>query len=329
MLDVTPPPPAPPTGRRRWVLVTGMPRSGTTGVGAALSHAPHSAHLYEPLNPESGLLSVSKYFVFPEADGAGAELERQLAQVFSIDLRLRRGIWPTDPPWKKVVKTVTGSTTRSSAVRIRLDPRVRTVIWKDPFASFLVPFLSTHHGIGSVVTVRPPEASAASFKRLGWTFDLDRVHTHLSRLTPGAAYLDQEPEWAEWTTRPPMIGALLWRMVYGYLDTVLPAAGSGQRHAPVLWSNSRLLLADPVTTYTGFYEALGLELTPQAREAIARDYRDEGSAEPSAAKTHDRDRNVTQSNAYWQHVLDADEQDGVRRATDAVRSGLERRVGAL
>lgn len=327
------PTPAPPPGRRRWILVTGMPRSGTTGVGAALSHAPGAAKLYEPLNPESGLRSVGEYFVFPEADGrtGGAALDRQLAQVFKVDLRMRRGIWPEDPLWKKAVKSVTGNTTRVSAVRIRFDPRVDTVIWKDPFASFLVPYLSTHRGISSVVTVRPPEAAAASFKRLGWTFDLDRVHEHLTRLTPGAAYLEQEPEWAVWTKQPPMIGALLWRLVYGYLDTVLtreeqPVTDGG---APVLWSNSRSLLADPLPTYTRYYQSLGLDLTPQARESIERDYRDEGSAEPSAAKTHDRARNVTQANAYWQRVLDADEEAHVRRATDAVRLGVETRVGPL
>jgi len=309
-----------------------MPRSGTTGVGAALSHASGAAKLYEPLNPESGLRSVHDYFVFPASTGhdPGPELDRQLREVFRVSVRMRRGIWPEDPAWKKAVKQITGNTTRVSAVKIRLDPRVDTVIWKDPFASFLVPYLSSHRGISSVVTVRPPEAAAASFKRLGWTFDLDRVHAHLSRLTPDAAYLAQEPEWAEWVKNPPMIGALLWRLVYGYLDTVLPRTDGPlvADAAPVLWSNSRRLLAEPLETYTGFFDALGLELSPQVRDAIARDYRNEGSAEPSS-KTHDRARNVTQANAYWHRVLEPVEEDAVRRITAEVRGSVERRVGAL
>ncbi|MAS56367.1 MAG: hypothetical protein CMJ44_17435 [Pimelobacter sp.] len=301
-------------------------------MGAALSHASGAAKLYEPLNPESGLRSVHEYFVFPESAGQhpGSQLDRQLREVFGVSVRMRRGIWPEDPAWKKAVKQVTGNTTRVSAVKIRLDPRVDTVIWKDPFASFLVPYLSSYRGISSIVTVRPPEAAAASFKRLGWTFDLDRVHAQLTRLTPGAAYLVQEPEWAGWVKDPPMIGALLWRMVYGYLDTVLPrsdgppAAGA----APVLWSNSRRLLAEPLETYTRFFKALDLDLSPRVREAILRDYRDEGSTEPSS-KTHDRARNVTQANSYWRRVLEPTEENTVRQITADVRSSIERRVGEL
>jgi hypothetical protein len=308
-----------------------MPRSGTTGVGDALAAAPGAAQLYEPLNAESGLRSVKEYFVVPPPAGEPrAELDRQLAQVLGVSLRMRRGIWPEDPPWRKAVKTVTGSTTRVSAARIRLDPRVRTVIWKDPFAAFLVPHVSTTMGIGCVVTVRPPEAAAASFKRLGWSFDLDGLHARLSRLTPGAGYLEQEPEWAEWTRRPPVVGALLWRLVYGYLDAVLPGPGDPQPTdaAPVLWCSSRALLADPLAAYTSYFDALGLDLTPAARESIGRAYRDEGSTEPSA-RTHDRSRNVLQANDYWRRVIDADEETAVRRITAGVRHGLETRVGAL
>lgn len=316
-------------GRRRFILVTGMPRSGTTGVGAALSHSPRAASLYEPLNPESGLRSVEEYFVLPPSGplAEDEQLARRLHQVLRVSVRTRSGIWPQDPTWRRVVKRVTGSTSRVSAVRIRVDPRIRTVVWKDPFASLLVPTVTSQLGIPAVVTVRPPEASVASFKRLGWDFDVARVARGLEAVHPGAAYVEGMVEEARARRSPSAVGAQLWRLVYGYLDHAL-ATGVGTG-APTVWVNPRVLLSDPAGTYEGLYDRLGLEMTPAARAAIDGDYRDEGRGVPAGGVTHDAGRNVREANSYWSSVLDDEELAMVRSMTDGVRSAVEARCGRL
>jgi hypothetical protein len=307
-----------------------MPRSGTTGVGTALAHAPAAASLYEPLNPESGLRSVAEYFVLPPA--GDLRQDRQLCdvldQVLRVSVRTRTGVWPQDSRLRRAVKQVTGSTSRASAVRIRLDPRVRTVVWKDPFASLLVPTVARDLGIPAVVTIRPPEASAASFKRLGWDFDVERVVRGLARVHPGAAYLEGMVDEVRARRDPTSVGAQLWRVVYGYLHHSLVELGS-PTGAAVAWVNSRSLLADPAGTYDDLYQRLGLEMTPRARGRIEHDYRDEGSGAPAGGVTHDAQRNVQRANSYWSSVLDADEVARVRALTDAVRADVEAHVGAL
>lgn len=317
--------------RRRFVLVTGMPRSGTTGVGAALAHAPGAASLYEPLNPESGLRSVPDYFVLPPAGPLADDtrLARQLSQVLRVSVRTRTGVWPQDPPWRRLVKQVTGSTSRASAVRIRLDPRVRTVVWKDPFAALLVPSVTAELGISSVITVRPPEASAASFKRLGWDFDVARIARGLQTIHPGADYLEGMVEEARAHRDPTAVGAQLWRLVYGFLHHALVERGATDGTADSVWVNSRLLLADPRGTYVELYRRMGLEMTRDAERAIDRDYRDEGSGSPAGGVTHDAGRNVQKANSYWADVLDRDELEMVRALTDGVRAELETHMGGL
>lgn len=318
-------------GRRRFLLVAGMPRSGTTGVGTALAHAPGAASLYEPLNPESGLRSVGEYFVLPP-NGPLVEdphLSGVLAQVLRVSVRTRTGVWPQDSRLRRAVKQVTGSTSRASAVRIRLDPRVRTVVWKDPFASLLVPTVARELGIPAVVTVRPPEASAASFKRLGWDFDVERVVRGLERVHPGAAYLEGMVEQVRRRRDPVAVGAQLWRVVYGHLHHSLAGSQPSDGAAEVVWVNPHTLLADPLGTYVDLYARLGLEMTEAARAAIAHDYRDEGSGAPAGGVTHDARRNVQQANSYWASVLDPDEVALVRSLTDEVRGGLESRIGPL
>lgn len=324
-------PGTPGAGRRRFVLVAGMPRSGTTGVGTALAHAPGAASLYEPLNPESGLRSVGEYFVLPPSGplAGDPQLSGVLAQVLRVSVRTRTGVWPQDSRLRRAVKQVTGSTSRASAVRIRLDPRVRTVVWKDPFASLLVPTVARELGIPAVVTVRPPEASAASFKRLGWDFDVERVVRGLERVHPGAAYLQGMVEQVRRRRDPVSVGAQLWRVVYGHLAHSLAGPGLPEGAAEVAWVNPRTLLADPVGTYVDLYRRLGLEMTDTARAAIEHDYRDEGSGAPAGGVTHDARRNVQQANSYWASVLDPDEVALVRSLTDEVREDLEAQVGRL
>lgn len=319
----------PPTpARRRFLLVTGMPRSGTTAVGSVLASSPWSAYFYEPLNPRSGVRTVTDYFVFPDGTSTSTSTDEVLGRVFGLDIRLRAGIWDADPPRRRLIKRVTGSRTRVSGLRCRLDPTRRTIVWKDPFASFLVPMLTSRFDLPTIITVRSPEASAASFKRLGWGFDVGRLSRQLRLLTPNATYLDQDFEDPDLGARPAVNGALLWRLLYGFLDASLPDEGVGLG-ARVAWANSRELIAQPLETYQRLFDAVGLDLGRPTQEYIAAEYRDEGSSEPDSSRAHDRHRNVTQVNAYWSRTLDENETEMIGDITGDVRAGLERRTGPL
>ncbi|MDN4173517.1 hypothetical protein QWY28_11220 [Nocardioides sp. SOB77] len=323
--------PEPTRGRggRRFVLVTGMPRSGTTGIGSALAHAPGAAYLYEPLNAESGLRSVPEYFLLPDDPG----VDERLAEVLGLHLRVRDGVWPTDGALRRTVKRVTGSRTRTSAYRCRFDPRVRTVVWKDPFAAFLVDRVVARHAMPTVVTVRSPEATAASFKRLGWSFDVDRVRRKVAARFPDLDAAVREDGWDAWADSPTTNGALLWRLLYGHLDAALTGlpglTGPAAAPPPVAWVSTAGLIADPMAAYRRLYALAGLELTADARAAIEQDYRDEGTSEPSATRTHDPHRNVQQSTDYWTRTLDPAEVEAVRQITAAVRPRVEARTGPL
>ena len=50
---------------RRLILVTGVPRSGTTAVGQMLSLAAGAGALHEPFNYHSGLRHIANYFEIP------------------------------------------------------------------------------------------------------------------------------------------------------------------------------------------------------------------------------------------------------------------------
>ena len=169
---------------RRLVLVTGTPRSGTTPVGDVLAAARRTRTLYEPLNRHVGDRRVRRYFEVPGTGGfMDATVDGLVDDVRRLRLRLRPGLFPEDRGPRRLAKRLTGSRARMTYRLARLPPRPRTLVWKDPFAAFLAEDVARRHDVPVVVTLRPPEAVAASFKRLGWAFD---VHDLLGRLDADA-----------------------------------------------------------------------------------------------------------------------------------------------
>lgn len=48
----------------RWIYVTAVPRSGITFVGKVLSHNISVNYIHEPFNPDCGLPSIDKEFLY-------------------------------------------------------------------------------------------------------------------------------------------------------------------------------------------------------------------------------------------------------------------------
>ncbi len=271
---------------------------------------------------------IDDWFQFPEPDGAAPEVRALIDDVLRISLRLKAGHWDADSAVRTALKSVSGSRTRMSALRCRLDPTLRRVVWKDPFAAFLVPELSTTYQMPVVITVRPPEATAASFKRLGWGFDLDPVRGHLQRLTPGAGYLDVEVDthaWANTRSNAAVNGAILWQLLYGYLDEML--GDPDGRSAPVVWADTRTIISSPQDFYRDLFSRIGLPFGQSTIDHIEEAHRDSGRSTPQEGRAHDRKRNVNDVNNYGVHTLSDHERAEVSRITTTTRERLERRFG--
>ena len=121
------------------VLVTGTPRSGTTPVGDALAAAPGARTLYEPLNFHVGDRRVTRYFEVPGAGGFDeATADALVADIGRCACGCDPGIFPEDRGLRRAGQ----ARDREPDARRRtgsaaLDPRLRTLIWKDPFAAFV------------------------------------------------------------------------------------------------------------------------------------------------------------------------------------------------
>ena len=289
--------------KRRLILVTGAPRSGTTPVGNLLGKCAGAVSIYEPLG-KTGLTRIDGRFPLL---GDGLGINRDDFHRLINDLSAFR-FGPLKPQARRasassIFTTLFGSRTLHSMRLARLQPWSRTVIWKDPHAIMLVPDL-VDAGIDVVVTVRTARAHAASYKRLGWRFKAAEIYPRWSarygRCTTCEAHLDDS---ADKVTS----AALLWRMSYLPL---IRTDGLGKVHL----ITSADLQADERKTYDGLFRDLGLTPTPALERTLSRPRR-EARAADLGKKTHDWTRSVASLNSYWKDVLSAEDVEKVDRIT--------------
>lgn len=141
----------------RPLLVTGVPRSGTTWLARALAGAPGTALAgREPMNPRGsqyGLGGTLQAWARVEKfDPHQARLLRSAYQGLNPLVYSRYGQrqWAAWWPWTRV-------------------------IMKDPFAMLSLPAVVSTTRARPVLIYRHPGAVLSSYRRMGWTADLDEV----------------------------------------------------------------------------------------------------------------------------------------------------------
>ena len=291
------------------ILVTGAHRSGTTWVGKMLALAPGVAYIHEPFNPRTaaGLspAGFDRYFTVVTAENEGryrAGLEQTIRFRYGLGPQLRslRGVADVARTGRDLVRVN----------RARLT-HARPLV-KDPIALLSAEWLAETFGMDVVVLIRHPAAFAASLKRLGWK------HSFASFIQDGRVpevLRPYEAEIREQAERPGEIlaqAALLWRVLYNAVD------GYRERHPDWSFVRHEEASAEPVATFEGLYEQLGLELTPAAREAIARA---SASGNPAELLTpHSVELDSAASLGRWRDDLTPDEVETLRERTRDVWS---------
>ena len=290
------------------ILVTGAHRSGTTWAGKMLAADPETAYLSEPLNvlhrPGVFRAKVKHWYQY-----ICDENEHEYLSAF-------QGLLEFDYHLMDEIRSLRS---RRDFLRMGRDfmvfynalMRGQRALIKDPFAVFSVPWFASKLNCRVVVTVRHPAAFASSLQRLNWNFDfndlLDQpllMRDHLEKYRGEISAIQPED----------VIGqaALLWKMIYGVVDTF--------RNMNPEWIivKHEDLSRDPVNRYRDLYASLGLEFSSRVEKIIMNSSSSENPGELSPKQTHSIKMDSLASVKNWKRRLPEDEINRIRKITEGV-----------
>ncbi|MER6946405.1 sulfotransferase [Nonomuraea sp. NPDC000554] len=239
------------------ILVTGLPRSGTSWTGKMLAAGGGLVYVNEPLNPQHppgrcpGVLraDVTHRFQYICEDNSADWLPafRDTAALryrFLPELRANRSPYDLARMLRYGTAFTLGRLTRQRAL---LD---------DPFAVLSAGWFATRLGCKVIALVRDPVSFVASWQRLGWT-----VYFH--ELLEQPLLVRDHPELLE------------LRALVGSQDRVAKAAALWQatsrilsRTPGILVTSYEELAAGPVPGFRRLYDYAGLPWTSRAEQRI-------------------------------------------------------------
>lgn len=247
------------------ILVTGMPRSGTTWIAHMLAAGGDLVYLNEPLNPQHppggfpGILNADVQHRFQyicednEDDFFTAYTDMRQFRYHPL-AELRRNHRPSD-----VSRQV-------NHVRQYLAGRMRgrRLMVADPFAVFSTPWFAGRMGFQVVVVVRRPAATVSSRKQLGWFFDPGELTQQPLLMRDVLGPLGVPTTLNGTATRLIDAGAMLWAGIYASI------ASYRANGVPFTLVRHEDLSSEPEAGFAELYERLGLERTERAEQEIRR-----------------------------------------------------------
>lgn len=196
----------------RYLVVTGMHRSGTTLTGQILSKYKGLHVIHEPLNKHYGLSGVDRVYPCDLSPEQGAHYVNMIDKMLQGQAGYIRTA-SEDKLIKAMLRQIIGGRTGLDVAKWRFSKLINwqsTPVLKDPFMLMLSASIA-RGGSKVVVLVRHPAAMWLSVRRMSWTFSYDdfAYPAIMRELSPEAPDLSNASELEKF--------AWLWRTLYSYV----------------------------------------------------------------------------------------------------------------
>jgi hypothetical protein len=290
----------------RPILVTGIPRSGTTWVGRMLAAGGSVGFINEPFNlaqsPGSFRIPVDHWYTY-----LSAENEARILPPLEQALEFKYPFWRELGRCRN--RTDLLHTLRSW--RGFAQGRSRRPLVKEPHAVFSIPWFAERLASDVVVTVRHPAAVVSSWKRLEWSFDFANLLQQPALMRDWLEPFRAEMEAALGEDKDLVHRvALLWHVIYSVVER------QRERLTGVHVFRQEDLSRDPIEEYRKLFDALNLSFTDEAVEAIRASSSRDNPKETSVEHPHETRIDSRANLENWKQRLSGEEISRIRLLTE-------------
>ena len=251
------------------MLVTGLPRSGTTFVASILSHPSHVYNIGEPFLHRIG--ADHHYPYYRTNTSSGERYDDLLRHVYQYRKLLQYRVKDFDFSLKGLRRYFLGSGRTVEYLQgwwsTQVLGREGRLLAKEPHALMLTLPLVRNLDCKVLVLVRHPGGQVSSKLSLGWTQSRDRPESLLDQPKLIEDHLGWLPDVLEEKERSTVEDlGLMWRAQYDVLLNYLDEIGDSDRFRIVRHEDVCL---NPLAQFSTLYDWANLPWTPEVEAKIA------------------------------------------------------------
>jgi len=240
------------------ILVTGIPRSGTSWVGRMISQAPYVRYVHEPFNISGNLCSCgvnfNYWFQYINSENCHKYSEHLKHTIYPAYSRI--GLFNT---FREVIKT---KRIRSFSNYFQAYSS-RRVIVKDPLAVFSAVTLANMFDMNIVVLIRHPAAIVSSYKALNWMHPFSHFLSQPELMEEHLApFRDEISDFAKNQYDIVDQIALLWKLVHYMIIKYQ------EKKSDWIYVRYKDLALEPLDGYQNIFQKIGLQFSDHIRDRI-------------------------------------------------------------
>jgi len=273
----------------------------------------HVLYVDEPFNNQTGLEGIHETFPHLSPAVLAAAAEDPYAPIVEGLLKGEARFKPSElrpgtrNPLRQLARELWVSRENLHYKVNSRSPLKQRFLIKDPMACYLSEYLHRRFGMHTVVIMRHPLSTIASYKRLNWHYDvadlLDRtahfdeaLHQQLAGVEV-AALRDVE-RWA-----------YMWLAIYSMLQHFM------ERNPAMLFVTHEELSQRPHQVLQELYERLGLPFSVPVKQKITAHTSAKNPTEPTGNQPHVLRRNSAENMYRWRHILTTEEAAAIQAIT--------------
>ena len=150
------------------IIISGIPRSGTTALGRILSSIEGFSMIYEPFNLNQGIKDIQFNYPYPGKNISVKQFQSIFNNLIQFRSSFKKGYLKNDSTAKRIFKTFFGNESSLSYFKAKKTLSTNQLLIKDPFLLFSSKELCLNNKV--IICYRPLMPLAASFKRMKWDF---------------------------------------------------------------------------------------------------------------------------------------------------------------